>query len=265
LRAAGDREVPGAGVVLRVPLHPVPARHPQGAGPGGEDRRRGPLQDLLLHPAAAAAAGGGDLVDLHVHLVVERLPRAVDLPVRHGEVPAAQAAAVLFEHRGCHELGWHDGDDAAVAGPGGAVLPGLPEVPHQGHRDLGREGLTMRGGAAGMARGGNATEGTRPFALFAECLLTGVWFAVAALPLVTVPAALAASSRHLRGYLEGTSSSLGDFVRDVRLAWRGGWKAGLAVIGAALFLAVDLAVLTVEGVPGRPVMALLVMLVAGLA
>lgn len=116
-----------------------------------------------------------------------------------------------------------------------------------------------------MARGGNATEGTRPFALFAECLLTGVWFAVAALPLVTVPAALAASSRHLRGYLEGTSSSLGDFVRDVRLAWRGGWKAGLAVIGAALFLAVDLAVLTVEGVPGRPVMALLVMLVAGLA
>lgn len=116
-----------------------------------------------------------------------------------------------------------------------------------------------------MARGGNASEGTRPFALFAECLLTGVWFTAAALPLVTVPAALAASSRHLRGYLEGTSSSSGDFVRDVRTAWRGGWKAGLAVIGAALFLAADLAVLTVEGVPGRPVMALLIMLVAGLA
>lgn len=117
-----------------------------------------------------------------------------------------------------------------------------------------------------MARGGKAAEGTRPFALFAECLLTGVWFAVAALPLVTVPAALAAAARHLSGYLDGTAASLGDFVRDVRSSWRGGgWKAGLAVIGAALFVAADLAVLTIEGVPGRPVMALLVMVVAGLA
>lgn len=30
------------------------------------------------------------------------------------------------------------------------------------------------------------------FALFSECLLTGVWIAVAALPLVTFPAAFAA-------------------------------------------------------------------------
>lgn len=32
------------------------------------------------------------------------------------------------------------------------------------------------------------------FALFAECLLTGVWIALAALPLVTYPAAFAAST-----------------------------------------------------------------------
>ncbi|WP_026931609.1 hypothetical protein [Glycomyces tenuis] len=113
------------------------------------------------------------------------------------------------------------------------------------------------------ARG--AREGGRAFALFAECLLTGVWFTVAALPLVTVPAALAASSRHLAGHLDGTPSSLGDFVRDVRKAWRGGWLVGLASIGVALFLAADLAVLTVEGVPGRSVTALLIMVVAGLA
>lgn len=36
------------------------------------------------------------------------------------------------------------------------------------------------------------------FALFSECLLTGVWIAVAALPLVTFPAAFAAGTRHLR-------------------------------------------------------------------
>ncbi|MFV2119466.1 hypothetical protein ACE14D_13875 [Streptomyces sp. Act-28] len=46
----------------------------------------------------------------------------------------------------------------------------------------------------------NTTERTRPsgfpasFAVFAECLLTGVWIAVAALPLVTLPAALAAGA-----------------------------------------------------------------------
>ncbi|GAA2261008.1 hypothetical protein GCM10010145_31120 [Streptomyces ruber] len=36
------------------------------------------------------------------------------------------------------------------------------------------------------------------FALFAECLLTGVWIVVASLPLVTYPAAVAAGARHLR-------------------------------------------------------------------
>lgn len=119
--------------------------------------------------------------------------------------------------------------------------------------------------AVGMARGRHTVEGTRPFALFAECLLTGVWFTVAALPLVTIPAALAASVRHLAGHLDGTPTSLGGFVREVRRAGRDGWKAGLAVIGVALFFAVDLAVLTIEGVPGRAVMALLTMVVAGVA
>ena len=107
--------------------------------------------------------------------------------------------------------------------------------------------------------------GTRAFALFAECMLTGVWFAMAAVPLVTVPAALAASARHLAAFLDGTPSSLGDFARDVRSAWRGGWIVGLVAIGAAGLLGVNLAVLTVEGVPGRSWMALLTMLVAGTA
>ncbi|WP_100444395.1 hypothetical protein [Glycomyces xiaoerkulensis] len=109
------------------------------------------------------------------------------------------------------------------------------------------------------------TDRTRPFALFAECILTGLWFTLAALPVVTVPAALAASTRHLAAFLDGTPSSLGEFLRDLRTAWREGWPAGLAVLGAAVLLALDLAVLTVEGVPGRPLMALLTMLVAAAA
>lgn len=40
------------------------------------------------------------------------------------------------------------------------------------------------------------------FALFSECLLTGVWIAVAALPLVTFPAAFAAGP----GTCAGTST-----------------------------------------------------------
>ncbi|GAB3651456.1 hypothetical protein [Glycomyces tarimensis] len=117
---------------------------------------------------------------------------------------------------------------------------------------------------AGTRRKGS-TYVTKPFALFAECLLTGVWFAVAALPLVTIPAALAASARHLAGFIDGEPSSLGDFVRDARSAWRGGWIVGLAALGAALLLAANLAVLTLEGVPGRTWMALLTMGVAGIA
>ncbi|THV33488.1 hypothetical protein [Glycomyces buryatensis] len=103
------------------------------------------------------------------------------------------------------------------------------------------------------------------FALFAECLLTGVWFTVAALPIVTVPAALAASARHLSAFVDGTPSSLGDFVGDLRTAVREGWRAGAAVIGCAALLALDLAVLAQEGVPGRSQMALLTLMVTALA
>ncbi|SDK85757.1 Protein of unknown function, DUF624 [Glycomyces sambucus] len=103
------------------------------------------------------------------------------------------------------------------------------------------------------------------FALFAECLLTGVWFALAALPVVTVPAALAAACRHLRAYTEGDPASWRGFWTDFREAWRGGWRVGLAMAGAALLLGLNLAVLAQEGVPGRPGFALATFVVAALA
>ncbi|HEX2145709.1 MAG TPA: hypothetical protein VHG10_14505 [Glycomyces sp.] len=103
------------------------------------------------------------------------------------------------------------------------------------------------------------------FALFAECLLTGVWFALAALPVVTIPAALAAASRHLAAYAEGDPTGWGVFWSELRIAWRGAWRVGFAMLAAALLLTLNLAVLTNAGVPGRPGFALATFIVAGLA
>ncbi|MDA1360198.1 DUF624 domain-containing protein [Glycomyces luteolus] len=99
----------------------------------------------------------------------------------------------------------------------------------------------------------------------AECLLTGVWVVLAALPVVTVPAALAAGARHVAAYVDGESSGWGGFWADFRVAWRESWRAGLAVVGAGLLLGLNLLVLAQEGVPGRPGFALATFAVAGLA
>lgn len=103
------------------------------------------------------------------------------------------------------------------------------------------------------------------FALFAECLLTGVWFALAAVPVVTVPAALAAASRHVAAYAAGDPTGWGVFWSEFRVAWRESWRVGLISVGAALLLALNLVVLAQEGVPGRPGFALASLIVAGLA
>ncbi|MGW6525196.1 MULTISPECIES: hypothetical protein [unclassified Streptomyces] len=89
------------------------------------------------------------------------------------------------------------------------------------------------------------------FAVFAECLLTGVWIAVACLGVVTYPAAFAAGARHLR---RRTSHEVGggrEFVADFRAAVRGGWLVGLA--GWAVAAAVWVDVLAARaGIPGGP-------------
>jgi hypothetical protein len=103
------------------------------------------------------------------------------------------------------------------------------------------------------------------FALLAECLLTGAWLVPAALPVVTLPAALAAAARHVAAYVDGESSGWGGFWADFRIAWRESWRVGLAVIGAGVLLGLNLLVLAQEGVPGRPGFALATFLVAGLA
>ncbi|WP_199547834.1 hypothetical protein [Streptomyces sp. N35] len=109
----------------------------------------------------------------------------------------------------------------------------------------------------------------RGFAVFAECLLTGVWTFLAALPLVTLPAAVAAGAAHLRRHLGQEASGWRQFVQDWRTAVRRGWLAGLAGWAALALVWADLAVVR-AGLPGGAfvgtagVLAALVAVVAAL-
>ncbi|MGQ4416503.1 hypothetical protein ACN6LA_002284 [Streptomyces sp. SAS_269] len=107
------------------------------------------------------------------------------------------------------------------------------------------------------------------FAVFAECLLTGVWITVASLGVVTVPAAFAAGARHLRRRTTHQGGGLREFVTDFRAALRGSRLVGLAGWGLVALARVD--VLAVRaGLPGGPLVgavglfALLGLAVAGL-
>ncbi|WP_405917599.1 hypothetical protein [Streptomyces sp. NBC_00728] len=89
------------------------------------------------------------------------------------------------------------------------------------------------------------------FAVFAECLLTGVWIAVASLPLVTVPAAFAAGTRHLRRRTAHEGGGWREFTADFRAAVRGGWLVGTAGWAGAAAVWVDVQAVR-AGIPGGP-------------
>lgn len=94
------------------------------------------------------------------------------------------------------------------------------------------------------------------FSVFSECLLTGVWITVAALPLVTFPAAFAAGSLHLRRYLAGEAGGVREFAADVREAFRTGWRVSLLWWAALALLAFDWQVARSGLLPGgRPLIA----------
>ncbi len=89
------------------------------------------------------------------------------------------------------------------------------------------------------------------FAVFAECLLVGVWITVAALPLVTLPAALAAGAAHLRRWTDDEETGLRSFLADLRRALRGGgWSAGLGYGAALALVGTDLLFVRALPVPG---------------
>ncbi|WP_416959307.1 hypothetical protein [Streptomyces sp. Agncl-13] len=107
------------------------------------------------------------------------------------------------------------------------------------------------------------------FGVFAECLLTGVWIAVASAGVVTYPAAFAAGARHLRRRTSHVGGGWREFVADFRVAVRGGWVVGVAGWGAAAAVWVDVQAVR-AGLPGGQlvgavgVFALLGTVVAGM-
>lgn len=87
------------------------------------------------------------------------------------------------------------------------------------------------------------------FGIFAECLLTGVWIALASVPVVTAPAAFAAGSRHLRRHLGSRAGGGRAFAADWWLAARRGWLVGGAGVAAWAAVWTDLRVAR-SGLPG---------------
>ncbi|MFZ3593331.1 hypothetical protein [Streptomyces sp. BH104] len=87
------------------------------------------------------------------------------------------------------------------------------------------------------------------FTVFAESLLTGVWIALASVPVVTAPAAFAAGARHLRRHVTQQVGGQREFVADFRGAARRGWLVGLVGVVAWLAVWVDVRVAR-SGLPG---------------
>ncbi|HYH78924.1 MAG TPA: hypothetical protein VEX86_03985 [Longimicrobium sp.] len=84
---------------------------------------------------------------------------------------------------------------------------------------------------------------TAKFALLGEVLLVGLLVTLVSLPLVTLPAALAAGIRHLRRYIAADGSPISAAWRDFGKALPGGLVVGAVsvVLTAILLLDVDLA------------------------
>lgn len=78
------------------------------------------------------------------------------------------------------------------------------------------------------------------FALFGEVLLIGVLVTLVSLPVVTLPAALAAGIRHLRRFVAAEASPVSAFWADVRRAVLPGALVGLVATVLALVLLLDI-------------------------
>ncbi|RNE67067.1 hypothetical protein [Cryobacterium tepidiphilum] len=98
----------------------------------------------------------------------------------------------------------------------------------------------------------------RPFALFGEVLLVGILVTVLALPLVTLPVALAAGIRHLARFIAGDASPMAAFWADVRSGIVGSLGVGIGFWLLVGMLAVD-GVLAQSGLlPGGSVVGVIV-------
>ncbi|MBT2518387.1 hypothetical protein J7E29_13150 [Streptomyces sp. ISL-90] len=91
------------------------------------------------------------------------------------------------------------------------------------------------------------------FGLLGEVLLVGILVALVSLPVVTLPAGLAAGARHLRRFLRADDSGLEWFWRDVRALLFGGIGVGAASVVIAAVLALDIDLASTGVLPGGPI------------
>lgn len=94
------------------------------------------------------------------------------------------------------------------------------------------------------------------FGLLGEVLLVGILVALLSLPVITLPATLAAGVRHLGRFLRAEDSGLEWFWRDVRSALAGGIAVGAASVAVGLVLALDLDLAASGALPGAPLIGL---------
>ncbi|MWV57767.1 hypothetical protein [Rathayibacter sp. VKM Ac-2754] len=88
------------------------------------------------------------------------------------------------------------------------------------------------------------------FALFAEVMFTGVLVTVLALPLVTLPLALAVGARHLRRFVLDEPSTLATALAEARTGLVRSLPIGVGLVLASAALALDLALVAGGTLPG---------------
>jgi hypothetical protein len=95
------------------------------------------------------------------------------------------------------------------------------------------------------------------FGLLGEVLLIGILVALVSLPLITLPAGLAAGVRHLRRFLRAEESGLDWFWRDVRASLLGGLGIGAASAAIVVVLVLDIDLASTGLLPGGPVVGII--------
>jgi hypothetical protein len=98
--------------------------------------------------------------------------------------------------------------------------------------------------------GGQRVAGESRFTLLGETLLTGLLVLAGSLPVVTLPAALAAGCAHLRRHLGGYDTSVRTFVRDWLAATRSLWALGVLLPVAAGAVVVNTGLTASGALPG---------------
>lgn len=102
-------------------------------------------------------------------------------------------------------------------------------------------------------RAGQRVAGESRFALLGETLLTGLLVLIGSLPVVTLPAALAAGSAHLRRHLGGYDTSVRTFAQDWLAAARSLWVLGALLPLAAGAVVVNTGLTASGALPGASV------------